>query len=108
LDLGFIASLDLDSRTIYVSNVASENLRLRIYTLEVKSDQRAGKKITVLNHHTIVSLRDNMHSSLLEVGEPTIRNLNITIDGNGARCLIRLITYEITAYQVDTTSWETD
>ena len=91
-----------------MSNVASENLRLRINTLEVKSDQRAGKKVTVLNHHTIVPLRDNMHGSLLKVGETTIRNLDITVDGNGSRGLIRLITYKITAYQVDTTSWETD
>ena len=64
--------------------VASENLRLRIYALEVKSDQRAGKKVTVLNHHTIVPLRDNMHGSLLKVGETAIRNLDITVDGNGS------------------------
>ena len=67
-----------------MSNVASENLRLRINTLEVESDQRAGKKVTVLNHHTIVPLRDNMHGSLLKVGETTIRNLDITVDGNGS------------------------
>ena len=33
LDLGFVASLDFDSRTIHVSNIASENLGLGIHTL---------------------------------------------------------------------------
>ena len=38
LDLGFVASLYFDSRTIHVSNIASENLGLGIHTLKVKSD----------------------------------------------------------------------
>ena len=49
-----------------------------------------------------------MHGSLLKVGKPTITHLDITVDGNGSWGLISLITYEITTYQVDTTSGETD
>jgi hypothetical protein len=49
-----------------------------------------------------------MHGSLLEVGKSTITHLDITVDGNGSWGLISLITYEITTYQVDTTSGETD
>ena len=49
-----------------------------------------------------------MHSSLLKVGEATVRHLHITVDGDGSRGLISLISYEVTAYQVDTTSWETN
>ena len=67
-----------------MSNIASENLRLGIHTLKVKSDQRAREKVTILNHHTIVPLGDNMHGSLLEVGKSTITHLDITVDGNGS------------------------
>ena len=84
LDLGFVTSLDFDSRAINVSDIASQDLRLGIHTLEVKSDERAGKKVTILYHHTIVPFRDYVHGSLLEVGETTIRHLDITVDGNGS------------------------
>jgi len=89
-------------------NVASENLWLRVYTLKIKSDQRAGKEITILDHNTVVSLGDNVHSSLLEVGETTVGDLDITVDGDGARGLISLVTNEITADQVDAAAWKTD
>jgi hypothetical protein len=49
-----------------------------------------------------------MHSSLLKVGEATVRHLHITVDGDGSRGLISLISYEVTAYQVDTAPWKTD
>jgi transketolase C-terminal domain/subunit len=89
-------------------NVASENLGLGVHSLKIKSDQRAGKEVTILDHNTIVSLGDDVHSSLLEVGETTVGDLDITVYGDGARSLISLVTNEITTDQVDAATWKTD
>jgi hypothetical protein len=56
LDLGLVSSLDFDSRAIYVSDVAAEDLGLRVDSLKVETDKRAGEEVTVLDHHTVVPL----------------------------------------------------
>jgi hypothetical protein len=107
LNLGFVSSLNFNSRTIDMSNVASKNLWLRIYSLEIKSNEGAGEKGTVLDHNTVVSLGDDVHSSLLEVRKATVGDLDVTVDGDGTRGLIGLVSNKVTADQVDTASGKT-
>lgn len=49
-----------------------------------------------------------MHGTLLEVGKSRVGHLNVTVDRNSARCLIGLVSDEITPYQVDATPRKTD
>ena len=108
LNLGLVAPLNFDTWSIYMCDVASENLWLGVDSLKIKSHQGTGKKVTILDHNTVVSLGDNVHSSLLEVGETTVGDLDITVYGDGARSLISLVTNEITTDQVDAATWKTD
>ena len=88
--------------------VASEDLRLRIDTLKIKANKRAGKEIAVLNDHTVIPLWNDVHGTLFEVWKSAIWNLNVTVDRDGPRGLISLISNEITSNKIDTTSRKTD
>ena len=72
LDLGFASSLDTNTRTFNVAYLASQNLWLSIYTLQINTSQLTIEYIGILNANTIISFRDYMECSLSEVGESTV------------------------------------
>lgn len=49
-----------------------------------------------------------MHGSLFEVWKPTVGHLHVRVDSDGPGGLIRFISDEIAAYQVDWTAREAD
>ena len=100
LDFNAIASLDFYSRAVNIIDSASKDLGLSVDTLGIDSHKWTVEDVTILNYNSIFSLRDDMHSSLLEVGESAIRDLKITIDGNDSSGLISLIANEITANKI--------
>lgn len=75
LDLGLATTLHFDSWSFNILDVASEDLWLRVDTLKVDTTKRAIEDLSVLNHHTVLPLGHDVHSSLLEVGEATVRDL---------------------------------
>jgi hypothetical protein len=56
LYLRFISSLDFDSRPIHMRDVAAEDLRLGVHSLQIKSHEGTCEDVAVLNHHTVFSL----------------------------------------------------
>ena len=72
LNFGAAASLNFNSWTFNVLNGTPENLRLTIDTLQVNAYERALKNMIVLNHDSVVSFRDNVHSTLPELGESAV------------------------------------
>ena len=100
------SSLDFNSRTLNMRNVASKNLRLSIHTLDVDSDRRTWENMWVLNHNSVVPFRNDMQSSLFEVRKPAIGNLQITVYSDSTSGVICFISNKITSDHVDWTSWE--
>ena len=101
LDLGFVSSLDTNTRTFNVAYLASQNLWLSIDTLQINTSQLTIEYIGILNANTIISFRDYMECSLSEVGESTVWYLDVWVDGYSSSTLICFITDEVAADQVD-------
>ena len=78
---GLAASLDLDSRTINIIDHASCYARFWIDTLEVHSYEGAVEHLGVGDVYTAIPLRHNVHSSLVKVRKPAVRDLSVCIDG---------------------------
>lgn len=91
LYLGSAAPLDFDTRTKDVVEQTSQNLGLGVDSLEVNAYQLVVEDLTVLDSYTVVPLRDDVHCSLREVGEPTVRNLTVGVDRDQTGCVILFV-----------------
>ena len=67
LNFSSISSIYSHTWTFNLTYFASNNLWFSIYTLKINSTQLTSKNIRVLNYHSVVSFRNYMHSSFLEV-----------------------------------------
>jgi len=108
LNFGAATSLNFDSRTFNFFNCTPENLRLTIDTLQVNAYERALKNMIVLNHDSVVSFRDNVHSTLPELGESAVWDLEVRVNCYRSWSLISFISYQITIYQINWCLWEAD
>ena len=100
LNLCSISSLNTNSWPFDLTNFASDNLWFSTYALQIDSNQLTIENIWVLNDNSVIPLADDMHSSLLEVGEFSVRTLEIWIDRNYTSCVICLISNKFTTYQI--------
>jgi hypothetical protein len=75
-------------------------LWLSTYALQIDSNQLAIKNIWILNDDSIIPLRNDMHSSLFEIGELCIWTLKIRIDRNYSSGVISLVSNKLTTYQI--------
>lgn len=64
LYFGSISSLDFDSGAVNVVEQASQDLWLRVDTLDVNSNKRTVENLGVLNHYSVVPFRYDVHASL--------------------------------------------
>lgn len=95
LNTTFISSLNLDSWTLNLTDIASENLWLSIDTLQINTNKRTAEKVRVLNDDPIISFRNYVTGALFEVTESAIGYLYVRVYGNSTSCMIGLISYEV-------------
>ena len=106
LNLSMRSSLDFNSRALNMRNIASKDLRLGVHSLDIDSNKGAWENMRVLNHNSVVSFRNDMQSSLLEIWKSAIRNLQITVYSDSTCGMICFISDKVTTDHVDWTSWE--
>ena len=100
LDLTSSASLDFDAWAMNAGDRAAEHLSFTVHTLQVNADEAARTYMAVLNHAAVLPLGDDVHGTLLEVGELAIGDLDVRINRNGSRRLISFIADKLAANQV--------
>lgn len=93
--------MDFDAGALNVVDIAAKHLSLAVHSLQIDADQTARTYLTVLDYATVLPLRNYVHSSLLEIGECAIGNLDVRINCDSTRGLIRFITDEFAANQVE-------
>jgi hypothetical protein len=96
LNLCFIAPLYSNSRAFNLTDFTPNHLWFSTDSLQINSHQLTCKNIWILNHHSVVSLRYNMHGTLFEIWELCIWALKIWINRNYSSCMIRLISNKFT------------
>lgn len=66
LDLCFSTSLDFDAWTFNIGNCASQDLGIRVDTLNIDAHKRALVELTVLNNDSVSSFRYQVQCTLLK------------------------------------------
>ena len=100
LNLSSISSLNTNSWPFDLTNFASDNLWFSTYALQIDSNQLTIENIWVLNDNSVIPLANNMHGTLLEVGEFSVRTLEIGINRNYSSSVICLVSNKFTTYQI--------
>ena len=108
LDPGPVASLDFDSWTLDILKLAPENLGLRVDALKIEADEGALVDNAILYDYPIFTPGNQVEGSLLEIGEPAVRNLHIRIYADAPRGVVGFISYQVTPYQVQGAIREAD
>lgn len=101
LNLGAWSTLNFDARPFNIVYSATQHLRFTVDTLQVNAGETALGYAAILNDATIVSLADNMKSTLLEIDEAGVWHLDIGVYSDAARSVISFITKEFATDQVD-------
>lgn len=95
LNTTFISSLNLDSGTLNLTDIASEYLWLSVNALQINTHKRTAEKVRVLDNDPVVSFRNYMTGTLFEIAESAIGYLHVRVNGNCTSCMIGLISNEI-------------
>ena len=77
LDLGPAAAIDFNAWTVDVVYTATQHLSLGVYSLQVDADQITVEDVAVLNDASVVTFANDVHGTLLEVGEAAVRHLHV-------------------------------
>jgi len=108
LNLGFVSSLYSNSWAFNLTNFTSYNLRLSTYSLQIYTCQLATEYFSVLNHNSVVSFRNHMHSSLFEIWKFRVWALEIRINWYNSCSLICFVSNKFTANQIYRSGWKTN
>jgi len=95
LNTTFVSSLNLDAGTLNLTDIASENLWLRVNALQINTNKRTAEKVRILNDDPVISLRNYMTGTLFEIAESAIGYLHVRVYGNTTCCMIGLISNEV-------------
>jgi len=108
LNLCFVSSLNSNSWAFNLTNFTSYNLRFSTYSLKINTNQLATKYFSVLNHHSVVSLWNDMHGSLFEIWKFRIGALEVRINWYNSCSLICFVSNKFTTNQIYRSGWKTN
>ena len=72
LDFSTVSTLHFDAWALHLAHAASQDLWLTVYSLQIYTDKLAGEEVTILDDHTIFSLRNYVDGSLIEIRKSTV------------------------------------